>query len=290
MGLSRLPLPDDEGGWLVTSGDVAVLSGEIVGPDPIPAELAQIANREHALVGEKLGSMVEHAIRAGEALAAVKAQLAHGEWLPWLAENFAGSERMAHRYMRIAANPTRVSDLPEPSLRKALAAIAGREVKGPDDEWYTPGWLFDSLGLTFSIDVCAPAEDSHTAVPAQTSFTILDDGLEQKWTGTIWCNPPYSEPAPWAERCIEHGDGLLLTHIPMNAEWCSRVWDACAGIRLFQGIEFVRPDGSLHRPGYWLQLAAFGSTAGAALARLEAPPEVAINPRRVPSPMWRAAA
>lgn len=154
------------------------------------------------------------------------------------------------------------------------------------DEWYTPRWLFDSLGLTFDIDVCSPIDRAHVSVPTRRYFTVEDDGLKQPWSGTVWCNPPYSTPAEWAYRVIAHGDGLLLTHIPMNAEWAAAVWNTCDGIRLFQGMEFVRPSGETQRPAYWLQLAAFGDKAAAALARLKAPPEVALNPRRVPSPMW----
>lgn len=167
---------------------------------------------------------------------------------------------------------------------RAYKAIAYGHIAG--DEWYTPRWLFDALAIKFSIDVCAPEDLTHVTTPATKYFTPADDGLKQKWHGTIWCNPPYSEPEPWALRCVEHGDGLLLTHIPMNAEWCAKVWDACDAIRLFQAIEFVRPDGITQRPGTWLQLAAFGTKATNALANLKVPSEIAINPRRVPSPMW----
>lgn len=157
------------------------------------------------------------------------------------------------------------------------------------DEWYTPKWLFDALGLTFSLDVCAPLDQTHSSVPADRMLTAQDDGLAQPWHGTVWCNPPYSSPEPWARRMIHHGDGLLLTHIPMNAGWCVDMWEACDAIRLFQAMEFLRPDGSLQRPGYWLQLAAFGPVATAALARLQPLGEAAANKRRVASPMWRRA-
>lgn len=164
-----------------------------------------------------------------------------------------------------------------------------REIKDDQgDEWYTPRWLLDALGLTYDLDVCAPADPALSAVAAHRHYTAADDGLAQPWTGTVWCNPPYSQPGPWAQRSIEHADGLLLTHIPMNAEWCADVWQHCDAIRLFQAIEFTRPDTTTQRPGYWLQLAAFGQRATAALAELQAPAEVAANPRRVPSPMWRA--
>lgn len=158
------------------------------------------------------------------------------------------------------------------------------------DEWYTPRWLFNALGIQFSMDVCAPLDQTFSSVPADRHLTIEDDGLSQPWEGTIWCNPPYSKPEPWARRLIHHGDGLLLTHMPMNAGWCVDVWEACDAIRLFQAMEFVRPDGTSQRPGYWLQLAAFGPVATEALARLQPLGEAAANKRRVASPMWRRSA
>lgn len=158
------------------------------------------------------------------------------------------------------------------------------------DEWYTPRWLFNALGIQFSVDVCAPLDQTFSSVPADRHLTIEDDGLSRSWEGTVWCNPPYSKPEPWARRLIHHGDGLLLTHMPMNAGWCVDVWEACDAIRLFQAMEFVRPDGTSQRPGYWLQLAAFGPVATSALARLQPLGEAAANKRRVASPMWRRSA
>jgi hypothetical protein len=84
---------------------------------------------------------------------------------------------------------------------------------------------------------------------------------------------------------IEHANGLLLCHVPINAEWYVEFWKGCDAFRQVQAMEFVRPDGTTQRPGYWLQLTAFGDIATKALAGLTVPPEVAANPRRVPSPM-----
>lgn len=172
------------------------------------------------------------------------------------------------------------------SRKDFVKAQAHTKKEGEGDEWYTPRWLFDALGLTFDIDTCSPADRTHVSVPAKRWYTIEDDGLAQPWSGTVWCNPPYSTPNDWAMKMIAHGDGLLLTHIPMNAGWAAEVWRAADGIRLFQAMEFVRPDGAKQRPGYWLMLAAFGPRAAYALAHLEVPDDVAENPRRVPSPMW----
>lgn len=154
---------------------------------------------------------------------------------------------------------------------------------GSGDEWYTPKWVFDSLGLVFSIDVAAPVDRTYCNVPAEQVFTEQEDGLAQDWHGTVWCNPPYSNATPWATRMIAHGDGLMLSHVPMNGQWCVDVWNNCDGVRFFQAMEFDRPDGSSYRPMYWLQMAAFGPVALDALSRLTPPPEVAENTRRVPS-------
>lgn len=176
---------------------------------------------------------------------------------------------------------------PEPDDRRE--PVKPRIELNEGDEWYTPRWLFDALGIKFSIDVCAPLDQTYSAVTAERHLTIKDDGLAQPWDGTVWCNPPYSKPEPWARRMIHHGDGLLLTHMPMNAGWCVDTWEACDAIRLFQAMEFVRPDGSVQRPGYWLQLTAFGPIATAGLARLQPLGDAAANKRRIASPMWRPA-
>lgn len=68
-------------------------------------------------------SALEHAIRAGALLIQAKGRMGHGEWLPWLEENFPGDRSNAANYMRLAdpANVERVLHLT--SIREALAAI-----------------------------------------------------------------------------------------------------------------------------------------------------------------------
>lgn len=152
------------------------------------------------------------------------------------------------------------------AVRRACdKVIAGRR----DDEWYTPSWLFDALGLRFDLDVCAPVDRTYVSTPADRFLTEEDDGLAQPWDGLVWCNPPYSLPTPWAERMIEHGDGVLLSHVPINGLWCLRAWNRAHVVRLLQGMEFLRPSGELQRPAYWLQLVAFGPTAGEAVMSLD---------------------
>lgn len=77
------------------------------------------------------------------------------------------------------------------------------------DDWYTPAWIFDGLGLTFDLDVAAP-DTGPLHVPARRYYTVADDGLGQPWEGLVWCNPPYSAPTRWCARYAEHTDGALI--------------------------------------------------------------------------------
>jgi hypothetical protein len=99
-----------------------------------PPELAAVANREHALAMQALGSVMQHAKTAGEALLAAKALQKHGDWLPWLEANFEASRSHAYRYMTIAANFSRVGNLEEPSLRKALEVITAENGRSERDQ------------------------------------------------------------------------------------------------------------------------------------------------------------
>jgi hypothetical protein len=68
------------------------------------ADLAARIRAEHEATGEALRSSVAHGIAAGELLLEAKAQMPHGQWLPWLKDNCAMSERTAQLYMRLAKN------------------------------------------------------------------------------------------------------------------------------------------------------------------------------------------
>lgn len=90
----------------------------------IATSLAADIRREHDQAQQAFTSAVEHAVRCGELLTEAKAGVPHGEWLPWLAENFPASEDTAQAYMRLAANAERVRYLEVTSIRAALAELA----------------------------------------------------------------------------------------------------------------------------------------------------------------------
>jgi hypothetical protein len=91
------------------------------------------------------------------------------------------------------------------------------------DDHYTPKWVFDKLDLVFDIDVASPP-NGIPWIPTKKFFTQKDDGLNEVWHGTIWCNPPYSNTLPWVKKFIEHGDGVALLPI-VNSRWFQSLMD-----------------------------------------------------------------
>jgi hypothetical protein len=66
-------------------------------------------NEAHRLARSSAESAVQYAIRCGELLLAKKAELEHGEFMPWVETNCEFSTRHARRYMEAASKPdTRV--------------------------------------------------------------------------------------------------------------------------------------------------------------------------------------
>jgi phage N-6-adenine-methyltransferase len=72
---------------------------------------------------------------------------------------------------------------------------------GADDEIDdrgTPQDFWDELNerYHFTLDVAAAPHNAKTA----NYYTRLADGLLQPWTGSVWCNPPYSGLDRWLEK------------------------------------------------------------------------------------------
>ena len=97
-------------------------------------KLASEINKEAKLAEQHAMQAVNHALNAGRLLTEAKEQCPHGQWLPWMAENFEGSARTAQGYMRLfehrdaLANPQRVAHL---SVREALKMLAEPQAVEP---------------------------------------------------------------------------------------------------------------------------------------------------------------
>ena len=129
------------------------------------------------------------------------------------------------------------------------------------DDYYTPTWVFERMGLDFDLDVCAPP-GGVPWIPARRFFTMADDGLSQPWEGRVWMNPPYSNCTPWSKRFIAHGEGVCLVQMSKGA-WCKELCDTCDAFVIAGSLPFV--GGDIFMPVFF---AAFGDECVEAISRL----------------------
>ena len=111
------------------------------------------------------------------------------------------------------------------------------------DERYTPKWIFDTLNVEFDLDPCSPVGGIKNA-PITYYYTAEDNGLSKEWFGNVWVNPPFSNPRPFMEKLVEHGNGIGLVRISQS-QWAKDLWNLCDGVILNdKRLKFDRPDGS----------------------------------------------
>jgi hypothetical protein len=103
-----------------------------------------------------------------------------------------------------------------------------------NDEWLTPPEILAKLG-EFDLDPCAPVERPWDT--ARMHYTAGEDGLQQRWAGRVWCNPPFGrEAVKWLRRMVEHGDGIAL--VPARTEtamFYECVWGVADAVLFIKG-------------------------------------------------------
>lgn len=133
-----------------------------------------------------------------------------------------------------------------------------QETRTSDDYW-TPKWVFDAIGLTFDLDVACPP-DGPAYTPCHAYLTQKENGLTTPWYGTVFMNPPFSKGTPWVMKFIDHGDGIAL--VPFSkSRWFERLWNEADALVLPPiSMKFVQ--GSIFIP---VVLASMGDKATMAL-------------------------
>jgi hypothetical protein len=124
------------------------------------------------------------------------------------------------------------------------------------DDQHTPGWLLDLVRDFWNGFVDTdPAWSAASLVVAKRTYDgscAEQDGLSMPWTGNVWCNPPYSDPAPWADRMMQHCDaaaaheGLFLVNVSTSVQWFRRARPgareaSCRAVAFFdRRISFIK--------------------------------------------------
>jgi hypothetical protein len=173
-------------------------------PTPTLASLAKRANQEHALVRASGQAMLQHALKSGQALILCKAEVkAKGlKWLPWLEENFQGSEGSAELYMRLARNSEHVQNLDpsEQSLRGALNSLRALRPKEKKQGKKTPAPVDGETILRQLEELDIDTLDDPSAF-ADQALRLLIDKVGPEW---------------FAEQVAEFADRITEDDLPKD--------------------------------------------------------------------------
>jgi phage N-6-adenine-methyltransferase len=128
-----------------------------------------------------------------------------------------------------------------------------------ENEWYTPSKYVEMARQvmgTIDLDP-ATSDTANIVVRAEKIYTAKDDGLNQKWHGRVWMNPPYSQPAiqHFIEKLADSylsGDveqAIALTHNYTDTAWFHIAANACSAVCFTRGrIGFLSPSGERAAP------------------------------------------
>lgn len=147
------------------------------------------------------------------------------------------------------------------------------ERPGMSDEWYTPKYVFDALGVTFDLDVASPKDRKFCHVPAINYLT--EKSLETEWKGFVWMNPPFGargSKEAWLDKMSAHGNGIALTPDRTSAPWWVKAaYESDVIFFITPGkVQFIQSDGIVgSKPSNGVTLFGYGRQAMQALINAE---------------------
>lgn len=80
----------------------------------------------------------------------------------------------------------------------------------------TPEWVYSELGQ-IDLDPCAGVD---TQIATENwAIERGENGLLREWHGFVYCNPPFSQKLEWADKMIQHKNGILILPERGSAPW-----------------------------------------------------------------------
>ena len=149
----------------------------------------------HAEIGGYLKMTLDKAIEIGGLLAEQKADLDHGEWLPWISENLSFSERLARDYMRFY-------DHREELKTANLADLTAARRFLTDPPWDDPGYYWNGPAVLRRYEQTG---DPHAVGEAITRMwgMLYDDFVEQDVQDVEKWKLLSEGTRKWAQACAE---------------------------------------------------------------------------------------
>jgi ParB family chromosome partitioning protein len=187
------------------------------------------------------------------------------------AKDMGSSERSVERALFVQRNAPEVHELTkagkiplkvaeriakEPDAEKRAAKInqldTGARSVDAGDSWGTPTeWIDLARAVMGEIDLDpASNNEAQRVVLAKKFFTKDTNGLEQKWAGRVWMNPPYSQPfvTQFAEKLVSSiavGDvtqACVLVNNATDARFLQLMLSRCSAALFPRGrISFLVP-------------------------------------------------
>ena len=143
------------------------------------------------------------------------------------------------------------------SLHEAVEESKGNNVhvanNSGEDEWYTPPKYIEAAREVMgSIDLDPASSDkANETVKARNYFTKENSGLDKKWIGNVWLNPPYSQPlmGQFSEAIVERvgkfSQGCVLVNNATETKWGQRLLQKCNAVCFIRGrIKYLDKTGT----------------------------------------------
>ena len=147
----------------------------------------------------------------------------------------------------------------DPTRAELKREIVNRTSFTGNNQWYTPEEHLERARMvlgSFDLDPASHAI-AQQIVKADRFFTEEDNGLLQEWSGRVWLNPPYAQPAisDFIEKMVSEWDrgqinsAIMLTHNYTDTSWFQKAARACSAICFTRGrIRFKSPTGEVAAP------------------------------------------
>lgn len=126
-----------------------------------------------------------------------------------------------------------------------------------NNEWYTPIEYIEAARKAMgSIDLDPASSDiANKVVKAGTFYTAETNGLDKRWGGNIWMNPPYSSDliGKFVDKLVEerenYNQAIVLVNNATETEWFNKIVSIASAVCFPKGrVKFYMPDGKTGAP------------------------------------------